>query len=203
MPILLDESELEIADEEKISLPEYYEVIDGEIVEVPPMSDYANAVANRLKRAVDRYLDANDIGETGVELLFHIPQRNDKGRNRRPDWAYISYERWAKDRPFPYRGNSRDVVPDIAVEVVSPSDSAEFLNEKVREYLQGGVRLVWVVHCLTQEIHAYLPNTSSIRIFFAADQLEAGDILPGFLTSVAALFPPMEQPPTPRDDSDS
>ena len=72
------------------------------------------------------------------------------------------------------------MVPDIAVEVLSPSDTTELLNEKVREYLQGGVRLVWVVHCLTQEIHAYLPGAASIRVFFAADELEAGDILPGF-----------------------
>ena len=48
MPILLDEPELERADEEQVPLPEYYEVIDGEIVEILPMSDYANAVAHRL-----------------------------------------------------------------------------------------------------------------------------------------------------------
>jgi len=202
MPILLDEPELEIAGEEQTPLPEYYEVIAGEIVEVPPMSDYANAVAHRLNRAVDRYLDANDIGETGIERLFRIPQRKDKGRNRRPDWAYISFERWPKDRPYTYRENARDVVPDIAVEVVSPGNSAGDLIEKAREYLRGEVRLVWIVYPLSQEIHAYLPAAGQVRVYFAADELEAGDILPGFRTSVAALFPPLEQPPaTPDDDA--
>lgn len=200
MPILLDEPELKTGSEEQIPLPEYYEVIDGEIVEVPPMSDFANAVANRLNRAVTIYLLSNDIGETGIELLFRIPKRKDKGRNRRPDWSYVSYERWPKDRLYSYRGNSRDVVPEIAVEVISPGDTVELLNEKVREYLQGGVRLVWVIHCLTQEIHAYQPGSASIRIFFATDELEAGDILTGFRTSVAALFPPLEQTSTATDD---
>jgi len=178
-------------------LPDHYEVIDGAIVEIPSMSKYAGRVANRLNRAVARYLDQRDIGEADVELLFHIPQPSDEGRNRQPDWSYVSYERWAKDRPITYRGAAWDVVPDIATEVVSPFDYADDVIAKVREYLRGGVRLAWIVYPLSQEIHAYWPGANSIRVYGAGDELDAGDILPGFRTAVAALFPPLE-PPSPR-----
>jgi Uma2 family endonuclease len=180
--------------EEFVRLPDRYEIVNGEIVELPPMSNYAGMVANRLKRAVDRYLLANDVGECSVELLFRIPLPEDRSRNRKPDVSFISYERWPKSRPYPFTGNAFDVVPDIAVEVVSPGDSADELIAKAREYLRGGVRLVWIVYPLTQEIHSYLPGVRDLRVYFASDELEAGDILPGFRTSVGALFPPTEPP---------
>lgn len=182
-------------------LPDFYEVVNGEIVELPPMSDYAGDVANRLNLEVGFYLRTNHIGETGIERLYRIPSPEDRTRNRRPDMAYVSYERWPRNRPKPFTGNARDVVPDIAVEVVSPGDSADDLIAKAREYLRGGVRLVWIVYPLAQEVHAYLPASRSIRVYFASDELDAGDILPGFSTSVGALFPPTE-PPSPTSHAE-
>src|SRR5579872_2111201 len=161
-------------------LPDRYEVVNGEIVELPPMSDYAGEVANRLNRAMIVYLLTNDIGESGIGILFRMPLPEDQSRNRKPDLAFVSYERWPRSKPFPFTGNARDVVPDIAVEVVSPNDDADELIAKAREYLRGGVRLVWIVYPLAQEIHAYLPEARNIRVYFPADELDAGDILPGF-----------------------
>jgi len=181
---------------EELDLPaNHYELVNGEIVELPPMSDYAGQVVNRLNRSVSFYLSSHDIGESGVELLFRIPLPEDGSRNRKPDMAFVSYERWPRSKPFPYTGNARDVVPDIAVEVVSPCDTADELIAKAREYLRGGVRLVWIIYPLAQEIHAYLPGVRDLRVYFTADELEAGEILPGFRTPVGALFPPKEQAP--------
>ena len=176
-------------------LPDFYEVVNGEIVELPPMSDYAGEVSTRLNRSITRYLFTNDIGESAFERLYRIPLPEDGSRNRRPDVSFVSYERWPKNRPFPFTGNTRDVVPDIAVEVVSPGDLADDLIAKAREYLRGGVRLVWIVYPLAQEVHAYVPASRNVRVYFASDELDAGDILPGFSTSVGALFPPTELPP--------
>jgi Uma2 family endonuclease len=194
MATVLDTPEARTSDE-FIRLPDRYEVIHDEIVELPPMSDYAGHIANRLNRAVTRYLATNDIGESSVELLYRIPLPEDSTRNRRPDMAFVSYERWPRTRPIPYTGNARDVVPDIAAEVVSPGDTADELIAKAREYLRGGVRLVWIVYPLAQEIHAYLPGARDVRVYFANDELDASDILPGFRTSVGPLFPPTEPPP--------
>ena len=190
--VALSDDEAKVVSE---PLPDHFEVVDGQIVETPYMSAYAGRVASRLKRAVDRYLQEHDIGETDIEVLYHIPQPEDEGRNRRPDWSYVSYERWPKDRPIPYRGNAYQAVPDIAAEVVSPGDHANELHEKVRDYLRGGVRLVWVVYPLSREIHAFVPGSNQIRVYFAADDLDAGEILPGFRTPLAPLFPPVEAPP--------
>jgi Uma2 family endonuclease len=181
--------------EETERLPDHYEVVNGDIVELPPMSNYAGQVANHLNRAMIGYLIANDIGESGIELLFRIPLPEDRSRNRKPDMAFVSYERWPRSKPFPYTGNARDVVPDIAAEIVSPGDAADDLIAKAREYLRGGVRLVWIVYPLAQEVHAYLPGVRDVRVYFATDELDAGEILPGFHTSVGALFPPTEPPP--------
>src|ERR1700722_18228776 len=176
-------------------LPDRYEVVHGEVVVLPPRSIYTGEVANLLNRALTVYLFSNDIGESGIGFLFRIPLPEDPSRNSRPDLSFVSYERWPRSRPFPYTGNTRDVVPDIAVEVVSPGDSADDLIAKAREYLRGGVRLVWIVYPLAQEIHAYVPGARDVRVYFATDELEAGDILPGFRTSVGPLFPPTEPPP--------
>jgi Uma2 family endonuclease len=183
-----------------VRLPEHYEVINGEIVEIAPRSDYAREVASRLSRAVSRYLDTNQIGESGVERLFRILLAEDRGRNREPDMFYLSFERWPRDRVYPYTGNARDGVPDIVGEVASPGDTGEDLLKKAREYLRGGVRLVWVVYPLTQEVHAYSPGANQVRVYTVTDELDAGDILPGFHTSVAALFPPTIRPTLPDDE---
>lgn len=179
---------------EEVRLPELYEIINGQIVESPPMSDYAGEVAARLNRVITKYLFTNDIGESSVERLYRIPLPEDRSRNRRPDLAYVSYERWPRSKGFSFRGNGRDVVPGIAVEVISPGDAADEVIAKAREYLRGGVRLVWLVYPLAREIHAYLPEARNIRAYFASDELEAGDILPGFRAPVGELFPPTEPP---------
>jgi hypothetical protein len=79
--------------------------------------------------------------------------------------------------------------------VVGPGDHADELNAKIWEYLRGGVRLVWVVYPLSQQIHAYPPGSNQIHVYFDADELDGGDILPGFRTPLTPLFPPVEAPP--------
>ncbi len=199
MPAVLDAPELDLLDEAPLAevgppLPDRYEVVFGDIREWRPMSSYAVKVANRISHAVKRFLDTNDLGECDVELGYRIPLAEDADRNRIPDWSFVSYERWPKDQPYSLTGNFRDVVPDIAAEVVSPTDSADDLLLKVREYLRGGVRLVWVVYPAAREVHAYRPGSRDVRVHFADDELDAGDVLPGFRTPVGPLFPPTEPP---------
>ena len=87
-------------------LPERYEIVNGEIQELPPMSFYATEVANRLKWAIDRFLQKEDGGRCRIELLFKIPLPEDRSRNRQPDLVFVSYARWPKNRPIPFTGNA-------------------------------------------------------------------------------------------------
>lgn len=105
-----------------------YEIIDGLIVEMPPMSAYAMRIANRLANRINQFADPQDLGEAVVEVLFRLPL--DKIRNRRPDVAFVSFERWQKTRPMVEGANAWDVVPNLSVEVVSPNDLVEELFGK-------------------------------------------------------------------------
>ena len=120
-----------------------YEIIDGERVELPPMSAYAGRVSFRIAATINQFANANQLGEVVHEGLFKLAL--DRDRNRRPDAAFVSFERWPRDRGMPIAGNAWEVTPDLVVEVVSPSDRVDELKEKIVEYFQAGVRQVWVV----------------------------------------------------------
>ena len=85
-----------------------------------------------------------------------------------------------------------DVVPDLAVEVVSPSDIAQNLLGKVKEYFQAGVRLVWVVYPIQRCIHVY-EAWNRIRVVTETDELDGGEVLPGFRRSLDRLFGPVAE----------
>jgi Uma2 family endonuclease len=176
--------------ESTAALPERYEVINGVVVEVEPMSSYANRVANRLNAKLVIDQETRKSGETYVEMMFRIPIEGDVDRQRIPDVAYVSYERWPADRPSSYSGNPFNVVPDLAVEVVSPTDKLDDVFDKAYEYLRGGVRLVWVIMPKQQQVYVY-KSRDDVRIFNATDDLDGGDVLPGFKVNVGSLFPPV------------
>src|SRR5262249_34311662 len=130
-----------------------FEIIDGQRVELPPMSAYASLLTSRFIGRLDGYTRANGVGQAVVDMLFHLPLPAD--RNRRPDVAFVSYQRWARGRPLPARDNAWDVVPELAIEVLSPTDFAEDLLEKLDEYFRSGVQLVWVVSPLRRIVYVY------------------------------------------------
>ena len=97
---------------------ELYEVIDGIRVRTPPMAANAVWTSFELARHLGNFAVANH-GRAMTEMLFHLPAPIN--RDRRPDVALVSYQRWAKHRPLPAKGNAWDVVPNLATEVVSPT----------------------------------------------------------------------------------
>jgi Uma2 family endonuclease len=177
-----------IGHETEVDLPDRYEVINGEIVEVPPMSWFASEVANRLRDALQDYARTSASGQARMDMLFHVPYPADPTRNRRPDVAFISYDRWPRNRVLPYRGNAADVVPDLIVEVASPTDEAEELLIKVNQYLEAGARLVWLVYPKLHILDAYEAKNKPHR-FLEEDELTGGTVLPGFRVAMSTLFP--------------
>jgi Uma2 family endonuclease len=178
-----------VDDETTVELPDRYEVVNGVIVEVPPMSGFSSEVANRIRDHLTVYAASRRNGRPRSDMLFRIPLPNDRTRSREPDVAYISFDRWPESRPLPYRGNPVDVVPELMVEVASPTDTAEELLAKAHEYLRAGANLVWVVFPLLRQVYAYTAQDAPPRVFGAADALDAGDVLPGFVAPMAGLFP--------------
>jgi Uma2 family endonuclease len=175
---------------------ELYEIIDGLRVEIPPMSSYAAKIATRIATRLNNHAERDNLGEAIVESLFRLPLPVDRERNRRPDVAFVSSQRWPVGRPQPVDANAWDVVPDLAVEVVSPHDLAEDLLDKVMEYFLAGVRLVWVVYPKHRLILVYETPTS-VRLLSETDSLDGLDVVPGFSLPLSSLFDPPPPSPAP------
>lgn len=187
MPTLIDD-ERELKNE--IEFPDRYEVIDGNIVEMPEMSFYSAEVANAIRDQIHEYTIRTNTGRTRNDMLFHVPIPNDETLNRRPDVALISYDRWPQNRELTLRQNAGDVVPDLVVEVASPSDSGDDLLAKAEEYVLAGVRTVWVLFPQTRMALIYEKNVDprSVRI---GGQLDGGAAFPDLRIAMAGLFPPV------------
>jgi Uma2 family endonuclease len=99
------------------------------------VDDVAGALAGAQSRA--RPWGGRAVSEMLFDLGAGLSQR-------RPDVAYVSYDRWARHRRVP-RTQAWAVVPELTVEVISPSNTFEEILGKVHEYFQAGVQRVWVV----------------------------------------------------------
>jgi Uma2 family endonuclease len=174
---------------------DHYEIIDGVRVELPPMSAKSSVLASRLAHLINLFSMPARLGEAHPEILFKLPL--DRDRNRRPDVAFVSYARWPKDRSLPDT-NAWDVLPELCVEVVSPTDRAEEVREKVEEYFEAGVRLVWVIYPRLRVVDVFESRVTG-RILRPADTLDGGPVLPGFALKLADFFPEPE-PPAPRSE---
>jgi Uma2 family endonuclease len=161
-----------------------YEVVNGQRVELPPMGAYATWIASRLHGRLGPFAEAQQLGTTVIQMLFIIDGERDL--RRRPDVAFVSANRWPLDRDLPVTGDWA-VVPDLAVEVVSPHDLFKDVMAKLREYFQAGTQQVWVI--LPDERHVYVyTSPTQMRILTLADELDAGLLLPGWRLPVAHLF---------------
>ena len=165
---------------------ERYEIVDGVRVELPPMSAGNTVLAARLARRMSNVADPAGVGEAHPDVLIKLPLAQE--RNRRPDVAFVPYSRWPRDRAIP-AGNAWEVLPDLCVEVVSPTDRAGEVREKVAEYFAAGVRQVWLIYPELQLVDVY-EAADRTHTLGRADALDGGPVLPGFRLALAELFPP-------------
>ena len=180
--------EPEVLDELPEFVREYnYEWVKGQYQEVPPMSSFASDVASEIGTELRVFARTHARGRALTECLFHLPDPVDS--ERKPDVAFVSFDRWPQNVPIPEEDAAWNVVPDLAVEVVSPTDRIENLAEKLEEYFRAGVQLVWVV--LPRQRLAYVfDSPDTMRIVRLGGSLSGGTVLPGFDLPLARLFPP-------------
>ena len=166
-----------------------YEVVYGQRVEMPPMSIRAVMITTRISSAINAFAKPKELGEAFTELLVHLPLPEDEGRDRRPDVSYFCYRRSSESPAHDPDANAWDVIPDLAIEVTSPSDRAEVQRKKVLEYFRAGVRSVWVVYPNLAIVDVYETPTI-VRVYGRNDSLADDPVLPGFLLRLADLFAP-------------
>jgi Uma2 family endonuclease len=158
-----------------------FEIIDGQRVELPPTGASETWLASYLATLINNFA-MSSIGRAGVEVLFDLQI----GRNRRPDVAFVRYDRWPRRQPIP-PGDAWIVIPNLAVEVVSPSNTLVEVLDKLRDYFRARVQLVWVVSPQHRQIHVYT-SPKDVTVLDQTDTLDGGDVIPGFKLPLATLF---------------
>lgn len=168
---------------------DHYEVVRGTRVETPRLGAYESWIASVLDQALGAFIKGAGLGRVMTEMLFLLDPA--KGLQRRPDVAFVSFERWARERRIP-RMAAWGVVPDLAVEVVSPRDLAQEVVAKVGEYFRAGVRAVWFVYPIEAQMHVW-ESPAGCRVRGRGDDLEGGAAVPGFRLPLAELFEPEQE----------
>ena len=160
-----------------------YEVVEGKLVE-KTVGARDIEIAGILGQYLGMFARTHRLGRALIEFIFRIDKAKDL--QRRPDVAYVSDASWPVRRRVPDVA-VWDMVPDMAIEIVSPTNTADHVQEKIHEYFAAGVRRVWVVYPRQQEIYVYASPTE-IQVLQLGHDLDGGDLIPGFRLPLAALF---------------
>jgi Uma2 family endonuclease len=160
-----------------------YELVKGELRKMTPAGARHGSIITRLLSALVQHVDALDLGEVfGPDTGFKIAESPDTVRA--PDIAFVNKGRIPAgeltEKFWPG-------APDLAVEVISPTDTLYELDEKIEEYITSGVTLVWVVNPKKHTVTVYQPGTGP-KVLGESDQLDGSPLLLDFQYPVAKLF---------------
>jgi Uma2 family endonuclease len=160
-----------------------YELVNGELKKMSPAGHDHGRVTIRLTLPVALHVQKHNLGEVyAAETGFRLSSNPDTVRA--PDIAFIRQERvdaFGKTKGY-WPG-----APDLAVEVLSPSDTVGEIEEKVLEWLAGGTIEVWVVSPKLSTVTVYR-SPDDISTLTEKDLLEGGEVLPGFRIRVEEIF---------------
>jgi Uma2 family endonuclease len=181
----------EITPEDLLAMPEGkdFELVDGRLVE-RSMSALSSWVGGEILFRIRLFLKDNPVGLVwGADNGFQCFP-DDPNKVRKPDVSFLRRERIPSD--LMQQGYVR-VAPDLAVEVISPNENAEELHEKVSDYLNAAVALIWVVYPESRVISVQRADKTGSRLTID-DELSGESILPGFALRLETLFESITSP---------
>jgi len=163
------------------------ELVDGVLVE-KPMGFTESRIACLLIAALARFVEKKDLGiVTGESGMIRMPDN----LVRIPDVAFFSWKKFP-NRELPDEG-APAIAPDLAVEVLSKSNTKAEMARKLGEYFNAGVRLVWFIDMKSRTATVYSSPTRS-KVLSADQSLDGGKALPGFSLLIADLFKNIKSP---------
>ena len=155
------------------------ELVDGTLVE-KPVGYWEGLIATNLSTALNIFVLARNLGGvTGADATMRMKS----GRVRLPDVGFTSLARMPKTRePIP------TLSPDLAVEVLSESNTKDEIDQKLREYFQSGTRLAWIIDPAPRSVAVYREPGEPAALIDESGTLDGEQVLPGFTLPVAELF---------------
>lgn len=168
-----------------------FEIIEGELVPVTPQSTQSGMVAGELFLALATYVKSRNLGQVFIEVPFVMSaDSNWIAGSRVPDVMFVSAARMAELAATDpdWKNKPLALVPDLVVEVSSPTDSHASVEKKIARYLDDGVQLVWLIEPETQTVTIYTSGSKQLTRLDAEDTLTGGEVVPGFEMAVAGLF---------------
>jgi Uma2 family endonuclease len=167
-----------------------FELVDGVLVE-KVMGFWEGRLAQILGYFFERFLDGNNCGfSVGADGMLRITT----GLVRIPDVAVFRWER-LPDRRIP-REPIADLIPNLAVEVLSRGNTRREMDRKRREYFTAGVQLVWYIDPRTRTARVWTASNDSV-VIEEDGTLDGGTVLPGFRLAMRDLFARAENGPQP------
>lgn len=155
-----------------------YEYVKGVLIPMPPTSGEHGEISSNVQWYLYSHVRENQLGRVYTsDTGFRVGERV-----LMPDIAFVSLERLPDDRRKIF-----SIPPDLAVEVVSPTDIQYRVVEKAFAYLNAGTRLVWIIEPVGKTITVYRSKTD-IKVFTREDTLTGEDVVEGFSCHVAELF---------------
>lgn len=158
------------------------ELVRGRLVREPPATPEHGGLTLRLGARIHAFVQGTGLGMVTSDAGFLLA--TDPDTVRAPDLAFVAMDRI----PAPgTTGAYWPLAPDLAVEILSPSNTASETREKVLDYLEAGSRVVWVLDPRRRTVTVYR-SRDEIRILGAGEELTADDVLPGFGVGVDEVF---------------
>lgn len=161
-----------------------WEAVEGERME-RMMGAKAGWIVMRIAGVLAPFVQEHGLGflmgaDCGYSHIFpHAPRQL-----RYPDLSFVRKERLSVDEP---PDSNLRIVPDLVVEVASPNDLAEDVERRVTDFVRAKVPLIWVIYPNVRSIRV-LKHGASAPILFDTDEIDGGDVLPGFKCRVDRLL---------------
>jgi Uma2 family endonuclease len=160
-----------------------YEIVNGELIDMGNSGAKHGYVCSILMILLGGYVH---IQKLGAMFDSSTAFKMKSGNKRSPDVSFMAKERLQGLDDLP--DGFLEGAPDLAVEILSPSNTVEEIHNKLVEYFENGSRLVWVIHPKEQYVLVYRSAQEPDRLLKSADSLDGEDIVPDFTLAVAELF---------------
>jgi Uma2 family endonuclease len=158
------------------------ELVGGELRVTPPPGPRHGIVWANLTTLLHQHVTKAGLGRVFTEASFELVEL--PRTVRAPDAAFVRQERLP---PGAVSSPTLKVVPDLAAEILSPSETASRLDEKLDDYAASHIPLVWVIDPKRRTV-MIIARDAPVRWLREGDTLDAGSIVPGFACSIADLF---------------